>query len=150
MAKTWVVVSDSSAARIFAAPTPTGSLEELESLVLPEGRMRAGQLETDAPGRAFDSMGAGRHAMEKEVGPREHEVAAFARELARRLAAARSQGEIERLIVVAAPEFLGKLRDSLDAATRKLVEAEFSLNLVKQTAAEIRGHLPEKLYSTLA
>jgi protein required for attachment to host cells len=150
MARTWVVVAGSSAARIFAAPKPTGGLEEVESLVLPEGRMHPRQLASDLPGRAFDSVGGGRHALENEVDPREHAVNAFAHQLAERMAAARSQREVERLILVAAPEFLGKLRDSLDAPTRKLVESEFPLNLVKRSAAEIRRHLPRKLYSTLA
>lgn len=149
MARTWVVVADSSSARIFGAAKPTSDLEELESLVLPEGRMPARKLATDSPGRAFDSVGAGRHAMENEVGPREHEVNLFARHLADRMTAARARGEIERLVVVAPPEFLGKLRDALDATTRKVVAAEFALNLVKRSAAEIRGHLPKKLYSTL-
>ncbi|MCL4800836.1 MAG: host attachment protein [Burkholderiales bacterium] len=150
MASTWVVVADSSSARIFAAPTPTGGLEELASFVHPEGRMRAQELTSDLPGRAFDSVGAGRHAMESEVGPRAQAVIAFARQLASHLGAARARGEIERLVVAAAPEFLGRLRDALDDATRRVVEAELPLNLAKMTPAEIRARLPEKLYSTLA
>jgi len=150
MASTWVVVADRSAARIFKAATPTGGLDELESLVHPEGRMRAQDLTSDLPGRAFDSKGKGRHAMESEVGPRAHEAIAFARELAGRMAAARSRGEIERLVLVAAPEFLGLLREALGGGTRRLVEAEFALNLVKMTPAAIRSRLPDKLYSTLA
>jgi len=150
MAKTWVVVADSSAARIFTAATPTGGLDERESLAHPEGRMRAQELTSDLPGRAFDSKGKGRHAMESEVGPREHEAIAFAREIAGRIAAARSRGELDRVVLVAAPEFLGLLRDALDATTRRAVEAEFPLNLVKMTPAEIRSRLPGKLYSTLA
>lgn len=147
---TWVVVADRSAARIFSAPTPTGALDELESLENPEGRMPARELTSDLPGRAFDSAGAGRHAMESEVGPREQAAVKFARQLAGRMESARSRGEVERLIVVAAPEFLGLLRDALGSATRQAIEAEFPLNLMKMTPAEIRGHLPEKLYSTLA
>ncbi|MCZ7563454.1 MAG: host attachment protein [Burkholderiales bacterium] len=150
MASTWIVVADSSSARIFAAPTPTGGLEELESFAHPEGRMRAQELTSDLPGRAFDSVGAGRHAMESEVGPRAQATTVFARRLAAHVGSARARGEIERVLVAAPPEFLGRLRDALDDATRRAVEAEFPLNLVKLSAAQIRARLPEKLYSTLA
>src|SRR3972149_6486974 len=89
-------------------------------------------------------------ASEGEVGPRAHEAIAFARELAGRMAAARSRGEIERLVLVAAPEFLGLLREALGGGTRRLVEAEFALNLVKMTPAAIRTRPPGKPYSSLA
>lgn len=150
MASTWVVVADSSAARIFSAATPTGALEELETFANPEGRMRAQELTSDLPGRAFDSVGAGRHAMESEVGPRAQAAIAFARQIAAHVEAARARGALERLIVAAAPEFLGLLREALGDASRRAVAAEFPLNLVKLSPAEIRSRLPEKLYSTLA
>lgn len=62
----WVVVADSSSCRLFAAGKPIGPLQELESLVHPEGRMHGRDLVSGQPGRAFDSKGAGRHAMEPQ------------------------------------------------------------------------------------
>ena len=149
MANTWVLVADSASARLFSAATPTGPLEELESLTHREGRMHPRELTSDLPGRAFDSAGQGRHAMESHAEPQKQEAIAFARRLAERLDKARSQGEIERLIVVAAPAFLGLLRDHLGMKIRRLVEAEFALNLVRLAPNEIRGHLPEKLFATI-
>jgi protein required for attachment to host cells len=150
MGQTWVVVADGGAARIFAAPTPTGALEELETFVHPEGRLPERELTSDLPGRSFASAGHGRRTMESEVGPRKQAAIDFARLLAARIEAARGRGEVERLILVAAPEFLGHLRDVMGEAARRLVEAEHTLNLVKLGAAEIRSRLPQRLYSTLA
>lgn len=149
MAKTWVVVVDSSCARLLEASTPTGPLVEVEMLDHPEGRMRAQELTTDLPGRAFDSSGRGRHAMEREVGPRQQEAITFARRVAQRLQGAAARGEIERIVLVAPPAFLGLLRDALGAEVRRIVTAELDLNLAKLTPAEIRGRLPERLYHTL-
>jgi protein required for attachment to host cells len=50
---------------------------------------------------------------------------------------------------VAAPAFLGILRERLDASTRERVMLEVDKNLVQHGPAEIRAHLPERLYSTL-
>jgi protein required for attachment to host cells len=112
--------------------------------------MRAQALTRDLPGRSFDSKGQGRHALEREVGPRKQEAIEFARRLATRLEVGRLRGAVERFVLVAPPEFLGLLRGALGAEERKLVASEHALNLVGETPAEIRGHLPERLYSTLA
>jgi protein required for attachment to host cells len=62
------------------------------------------------------------------------------------LESARRQGEVEHLILVAAPEFLGLLRDSLTPGFRRMIVEEFSLDLVQMTSHEIRAHLPETLF----
>jgi protein required for attachment to host cells len=52
-------------------------------------------------------------------------------------------------MLIAAPEFLGHLRDALNAQVRKMVVAEHALDLVSQSPAEIRRRLPDRLYSAL-
>lgn len=150
MTMSWVLVADSASARIFNAPTPTGPLEELEAFAHPEARLPARALTSDLPGRRFDSGGPGKSAMESQVGPKQQEAIAFAKLLADRVGQARARGEIARLIVVAPPEFLGHLRAAIDSETRRRVTSEHALNLVRMKPAEIRSHLPEKLYSTVA
>ncbi len=85
MTKTWVLVADNSRARIFLAETRNGPLLEIEALAHPESRLHAQELTSDLPGRAFDSGGQGRHAMELEVEPKQHEVHAFAKQISDRL-----------------------------------------------------------------
>lgn len=150
MAKNWVVVADSAAVRIFSMAGPRSSLQEIETLDHPEGRLPAGEINADRPGRSFASAGKRRHAMEREVDPKKQATTTFARGVVERLENARAQGELERLILVAAPEFLGLLREHLSSESKRIVENEFALNLVGMSAEEIRAHLPEKLFSTLA
>jgi len=149
MAKNWVLVADSASAKIFSLAAPRSSFEEIETLDHPEGRLPAGKINADRPGRSFASAGTRRHAMEREVDPKRQAILTFAREIVERLENARAQGELERLILVAAPEFLGLLREHLSAETKRIVENEFALNLANLPAHEIRAHLPEKLFSIL-
>lgn len=145
----WVVVADSASAKIFSVAGPRSSLEERETLDHPEGRLPAGEINADRPGRSFASAGKRRHAMEREVDPKKQGIITFARRVVDLLENARAQGELERLILVAAPEFLGLLREHLSAETKRIVENEFALNLTGMPADDIRAHLPEKLFSIL-
>jgi protein required for attachment to host cells len=149
MAKNWVVVADRSTAKIFLVATPTGKLQDLETLKYPKGRMRAREIDADRPGRAFQSAGSQRHGMERASDVKKQEAMAFARQIASRLEGARLQNGLARLILVAPPEFLGLLRDNLSAETRELVQAEFDLNLTAMKPSEIRAHLPEKLFTAI-
>ncbi len=149
MAKNWVVVADSASARIFSLAGPMSPLEDIETLDHPEGRLSAQQINADRPGRSYASAGKMRHAMEREVDPKKQAVINFARRVVERLEHAKAQGELERLILVAAPEFLGLLRDHMSSEIKRIVENEFALNLADLPPKEIRTHLPEKLFATI-
>ena len=143
---TWVVVADSSRARIFKAETALGPLQELAALAHPEGRLHAQDLTSDLPGRAFDSSGlGGRHAMEQNIDPKENEALKFARQVAEYLENGQNANQFSKLVLVAAPKFLGYLRQSLSDRVVELVAWEIDKNLVQQNAEDIRRHLPERL-----
>ena len=143
---TWVVVTDSSRARIFKTETALGPLQELAALAHPEGRLHAHELTSDLPGRAFDSSGlGGRHAMEQNIDPKENEALKFARQIAEYLENGQNENQFTKLVLVAAPKFLGHLRQSLSDRVVALVSQEIDKNLVQQTAEDIRRHLPERL-----
>jgi protein required for attachment to host cells len=145
MQRTWVVVADSARARIFQAKSPVGPLIELDDQVHPESRLRALDINADRPGRTHDSAGRGRHAMESEVSPREQDAREFARELADRLDKARAEGLFGNLVLVAAPAFLGLLREALPKQTRERVTFELDKYLVTHSPADIRAHLPYRI-----
>ena len=144
MAYTWVVVADSVRARIFTAETSTSGLAEFETLTHPEGRMHDRDITSDLPGRNQDSKG-GRHAMEPPTDPKQELAIEFARTVAHHLDAARVKKDFERLVIVAAPSFLGLLRDQLNNTCRKLVAFELNKNLTQHTPEDIRDHLPKPL-----
>lgn len=89
--------------------------EPLDESVGPRGRLRARDLATDRPGRAFDSVGHGRHATGQPVDPLEQETIRFAKTVAERIDAGRKRECFDRLVPVADPRFLGHLRQRLSA-----------------------------------
>ena len=140
---TWVIVAESSRARVFETAKSRQDLNEIESFSHPESRLHDRDLTSDLPGRAFDSHGQNRHAMEQPVDPKEKEVVNFARQLSHYLETARSNNEFQHLGLVAPPEMLGILRETLSPETSKLLAFEVSKNLVKLPQKEISSHLPE-------
>lgn len=143
MATNWVVVAENSRARLFAMDSPRGALSELETLAHPEGRQKTGEIDSDRPGRAFDSRGEGRHAMVRSVDPKEQGAMEFARRIAERLAQGRTGGAFQGLILVAPPAFLGLLRKSLGEGLRKTVVREINKDLAHLSEAEIARHVHE-------
>ncbi len=149
MAKDWIVVANNAVARIFSVEVPVSKLHEIEHLSHPEGRKRAGEMDADRPGRSFQTAGNMRHGMQRKVDAKKQATMAFAQRVADRLDTARRQEEMVRLILVAAPEFLGLLRNALTPETKGLMENEFNLDLAAMKPNEIRNHLPEKLFSSV-
>ena len=138
MQKTWVLAAESSRARIFAMDSYAVPLREIEALAHPQTRALNQELLSDRPGRSFDSSGQGRHAMSTRVDAKQHEAMTFAKLLGERLERARTVGEFENLVLVAAPEFLGLLRKNLTDNTMKRVTKTIDKNLVQKDEAVIR------------
>jgi len=145
MAKIWVVVADSSRARILTVKKPEMVLSEITLLEHPEGRLHEQELTSDLPGRAFDSGGQGRHVMGTPVDPKKQEAIKFAKLVADHLEAGRVNGSFSRLYVIAAPAFLGQLRDHLSTSLKQIVQGTIDKNLVAQDEKVIREQLPDYL-----
>jgi protein required for attachment to host cells len=128
MEKTWIVVADSSHARIFQLRDGQLPAEEIQDLANPLGRADNKQVASDSHGQFAGPDGHG-HTAPRVEEPVQHEVHQFARQLARQLDTAAAQQRFQHLALVAAPRFLGLLRDSLDKQTRKLVTAEVDKNV---------------------
>jgi protein required for attachment to host cells len=145
MKDVWVVVANSTRCRIFRQHKHSDPLTQVEELDHPEGRLRARDLGTDRPGRAFDSVGHGRHAMGQPVDPLEQETIRFAKTVAERIDAGRKRECFDRLVLVADPRFLGHLRQGLSAATRHRLTTELHKNLADADPRVIREALPYRI-----
>ena len=113
----WVLVADEYQARIFSREKRTSDLVEQASFENPVARMKTGDVMADRGGRSFDSKGQGRHSMGSDkANPKTASYPAFAKELAQAISIDQRAEKFARLIVVAAPRFLGVLRPALRAA----------------------------------
>ncbi len=141
MSNIWVIAAESGRARILETHAPLGPLREIESLVHPAARNQERELISDKPGRSFDSRGEGRHAMEAKTDAKHQEAITFARQIADRLEQGRIAGEYDELVLVAAPAFLGLLRQNLTDATADLVSKSIDKNVVRLKPEAIREQL---------
>jgi hypothetical protein len=127
-APTWVVLADEGRARILAWHAPGTDLEDVEELTDAAARADNADLRRDAFGRRA-SGGTGLAG----------NVTASAGE---DLAQAHQRHRFERLRIVAAPRFLGRLRKQLDAQVKEAVIDEIDKNLLQLD----RRTLTERLF----
>jgi protein required for attachment to host cells len=144
MKLTWILIADSTRARIFTADTPSSPLEEIEDFSHNEGRLHDREMTSDLPGK-IKSAGAGGHTFEQPTDPKKHEADTFAQRVVHYLEDAHNANRFEQLLIVAAPAFLGLLRSHLPEQIKKQVRFELDKDITMQSIAEIRQHLPEYL-----
>ncbi|MFI3157880.1 MAG: host attachment protein [Methylococcaceae bacterium] len=146
MKLTWIVVANSTRARIFTADTPSSPLEEIEELSHAEGRLHDREITSDLPGKIKSSDGGG-HAFEQPTDPKKHETDTFAQRIAHYLEEARNANRFEQLLIVAAPTFLGLLRHHLSEQIKQQVRFELDKDITTLSPAAVRQHLPDYLPS---
>lgn len=149
MDSTWILVADNSRARIFTVERPRGPLIEVSSHDNPDARKHERDLVSDKPGREADPGGHGRSAFEAPSAKAES-AERFARELASLLEKGHERGDYKRLYLIAAPHFLGSLREILPTGARRCVEQEVPKDVVHASPEKIRKQLPERLAVSLA
>ena len=141
MVQTWVLVAESSRAKLYSANTRRGPLVELDTFVHPAGRMHEGDLVSDRPGSDGGAVGQGRHIVADRTTAKKHENISFAKEIAGNLDEARHKGSFDKLILIAPPAFLGLLRDNLSKETMDRVTDQIDKNLVQQPAQVVRDYV---------
>lgn len=144
MSNVWVLVADSSSAKIFKSDSQLDLLQEVADLVHSESRMHERDVTSDLPG-SNAGEGGSRHGFDGQTGIKEQEAINFAREINSQLETGRNNGQFNQLIVAAAPAFLGVLRQHISENTAKLITHEINKDLVKFSTAEIKSHLASEM-----
>ncbi len=133
-----IVVADRESARFFHHSRPGASLE-------PHGpaieRPSVGDQTADRPGRAFDTQGEGRHAMQPQTTYQDQERQSMAQAIRERVDAAFHADEVDRLALIADPKLLGELRSVLDKPIRERVVVELGAHLTQATPNELARRL---------
>lgn len=142
MKHTWVVVANSTFARIFSAEN-NKDLKEVALLEHPESRLHGRDLVSDRPGRGYESANPSRHAMEPKHSPQKLEFQIFAKHISDHLEQARKEGRFDNLYIAANPSFLGILRQTISKTTAaKALAGEIDKDMTQLLPNEIRNHLP--------
>lgn len=167
MSETWIVVADSSRARIL---TPSGEqpkpldeivhfvgragytgpekfssphLIEVADLVYPSARLQPHEVEADRPGRV-KGPGANEPYDSRHTDFNHKTAEEFAREIIEYLTHARQDQRFDELVLVAPPLLLGVLRKQLPKSLHSLVTREIAKEYTLLPADEIRDQLAKK------
>ena len=133
---TWLVVADRARARILSTTADTSELNEIKTLVNPEGAMRQSDYVSDRQGY-FGGRKGSLEAGDPKTDFQHKTAETFAIQVVDHLEAARNSQQFGRLVLIAAPSFLGALRRKLPAPLSRMVELEVDKDYSKCAPDEI-------------
>ena len=131
---TLIVVADGGVARFLSRARPGARLAELVDV-----RMGAEAMEParDRPPRVHDSVGSGRHAIERRPNPHDAAEDAFLQSVAEKTHELIRLNKISQLVLCAPPRALGVLRAALSPQARERLTLSWDKDITKETPAEI-------------
>ena len=141
MTTTWILIANRSSASLFESDWPGKSMRRIQDIPHPQGRMQNKDIDTDKPGRIFDSFGEGRHSTSPKQEPTEHIAQQFAQDLAELLNKGRLTQAYDKLVLMAEPKFLGILRAALDKNTASLVTQTVNKELLDVKEEDLAEYL---------
>ena len=141
MTTTWILSANRSSASLFESDWPGNSMRRIQDIPHPQGRMQNKDIDTDKPGRVFDSFGEGRHSTSPKQEPTEHIAQQFAFDLAELLNKGRLTNAYDKLVLIAEPKFLGILRAALDKNTASLVVQSVNKELLDVKEEDLAEYL---------
>jgi len=142
---TWILIADGTQARVVNYVGPDIPLQTVEDMVFSQEALRAQDIVTDRPGRAFQSVGSARSGYEPQTDPVDKTETDFMKDVAGRLNAEHQRGTFDRLVIAAAPQALGDLRQALSDQARSAVLAELPKNLTNIPTDQLPRHFREVL-----
>lgn len=145
MTTTWIVVANSSLARLYINNGPKQGLQLLKELNHPESREKASDLVSDRVGHNPGS-GNGHRSFGPATDPKQHESERFAQELSKELEHGRASNHYKRLIMVASSPFIGVLNQRLTSHVRDMVSDTIEKDYTRATPRELSGHLEHCIY----
>jgi len=148
MRTTYLVVADSTAARIFSANARLTELDERFDLVNPTGRLQDHEIDSDRPGRQTKGSGlqsdaVGSHGYGADKSSQRHSIETFAAQIATSLENERQAGNFQQLILIAPSRMLGEVHKQLSTGCQKLLARQIDKRLVDASEQEILVRLAE-------
>lgn len=140
----WFLLADGRRARVLIEPRRGANLQEPSDWAMEIGPEELYDPQ-DRPARAFDSVGGGRHAMDRGRSLHEQEEEKFLKKVAARLGEAEKHKAFEHLVIAAPPRALGLLRGFLPPAAQARIRAETPKDLLDEDTPRLRERLRDLL-----
>src|SRR5438445_11528888 len=142
--RTWIVLADSAIARVYEPLAGRRDWTLIAELTHPQSRAKESELGRGKPGRVKQSAGS-RAALEPPTPRKEVEMEKFARQIAKTLDDALVRKAYDRLVLAAAPEFLGVLRGVLSERVEGGIAATIEKDYLHLDPPEARERLEQQL-----
>ncbi|MCD6034302.1 MAG: host attachment protein [Rickettsiales bacterium] len=142
---TWVLVCDSSKAKLFINRSARDGLHEINEEFHPIPKTselitdQPGQSPHHTPGDSFLSY----HAFNPPTDPRVHEKKAFLRHVAEKIN--RREKAISRLVIIAPPKALNILREAISPNLKQKIIGEIAKDLTHETETTLPQFLKEHM-----
>lgn len=138
---TWIVVADGDQAKVFEHEGPGKGLKPLKEMSFEQDHLKASEIMSDKPGRAFSSAGPGaRSSIEYSSDPVAVRERRFVERLAEALNEKRQEGKFDRLVIAAAPAALGDIRPALSTQVKETMLAEMPKDLTNVPMPKLAQH----------
>lgn len=138
---TWILIANGARARILANQGPGKGVHEVDGMEFQQTPLKNSEIMADRPGRSFSSAGTARSAMEPQTDPVKKREADFVAEIAQMLDLKLSDNQFDRLIICAAPQALGNLREAMSPQLREKITHELPKDLTQIPNAKMGKHL---------
>jgi protein required for attachment to host cells len=126
----WIVVASKARARIFSSGAiKSMPLTEIHALVDPQSRLHQRDVMTDRPGRTYNRLGYGRHAIQQRYSLKRESSRRFAMRICAYLEQAHRRHIFQNLVLIASAEFLGLLRRQMSSELRLCIQREIPKNV---------------------
>src|SRR5687767_13356482 len=145
-----IVVADEREADFFDTQGVVAPLRLVAKIEDPTAQLQDRDLETDRPGRAFDRIGAGRHAMDGERSAQRENQVRFARRIAGEIENAWNRNGFDRLVIMAEPHMLGLIRAALPTSNPIPIVGEIDKDLVHLDSDTIKEYVPQEAFSDIS
>jgi protein required for attachment to host cells len=143
----WILVADRGRARIFETDFPAyATIDKIMELECSQGRAQQRNIVTDRQGY-FRGREGSLESGQQQTDFKHQTAEQFAMQIVEFLENGRQQQKFGTLIVIAAPLFLGVLREKLTVPLAHMVTLEMGKDYTQLRPAEIRKHLPETIWT---
>jgi protein required for attachment to host cells len=150
-----ILIADQSEARFQDCIGGTRPVARAQALLNGSAHHHERDLGTDRPGRIFSGhprvhgqrTAAVRHSAGEENTARRHALEGFVRRIVAELERARIANEFQRLVLVAAPAMLGRLRRALTPALRARLAGSVAKDIVHQPDTDTRRYFEQQVFA---
>lgn len=144
--KTWIIIAQRTQAKLIEYSGKGKNLLTIKGFINPAGKLQTRELVSDKPGRSYSqSTGMRRSAMSSSEDAHEHSLTVFAKELAKALSKGLSDHACDRLVLVAEPHCLGKIKENLSTKVQKYIQATVDKDLFRLDNKKLFAKLEDVL-----